>query len=177
MLVLLGAMGALTSNMLTRSLLLATTGPTRRYILYNVFMRPVLGAVAAYVFVILALSGLLFQIEPDIAESTPPARSAPAVYYVRVANPPADNAQQDGKVPGEGTTEPVHGSTEAQKALVTITLSSQRQTLFAYFVFAFVCGFSADRILAKTLDQALQRLFTTAEKTLPTKRLEEETMD
>jgi hypothetical protein len=138
LLMLVGAMGALTSNMLTRSLLLAATGPNRRFILYNVLMRPVLGAIAAYVFVVLALSGLLFQIQSGIA----PTATSPA---------PA--------------THP---------ALITITLPSQGAVSAAYFVFAFAFGFSAERILARTLDQALQRLFTTAEKT-SAGRLEDQT--
>jgi len=160
LLLLVGAMGALTSNMLTSSLLLAATGPNRRFILYNVLMRPVLGAIAAYVFVFLALSGLLFQIAP----SFPPDPPRPTAVTAKVGAPAAPPA-----TPG------AVAETSNRQALITINLPDQRAVSAAFFVFAFAFGFSAERILAKTLDQALQRLSTTAQRAAPAGRLEDQT--
>jgi hypothetical protein len=62
-LVLLGAGGAITANMLSERPVLVMRGPFWRQFVYYLFVKPSIGAVAAFLFYLLAVSQLFFSIE------------------------------------------------------------------------------------------------------------------
>ncbi|MFE8597170.1 hypothetical protein [Archangium violaceum] len=62
-LVLLGAGGAITANMLSERPVLVMRGPFWRQFVYYLFVKPSIGAVAAFLFYLLAISQLFFSIE------------------------------------------------------------------------------------------------------------------
>lgn len=62
-LVLLGAGGAIVANMSSEPPVLAARGPAWRQLLYYLFVRPAIGGFAAFLFYLLAQSGLIFGIE------------------------------------------------------------------------------------------------------------------
>jgi hypothetical protein len=62
-LVLLGAGGAITANMLSERPVLVMRGPFWRQFVYSLFVKPSIGAVAAFLFYLLAISQLFFSIE------------------------------------------------------------------------------------------------------------------
>ncbi|NOJ93800.1 hypothetical protein HMI51_12785 [Corallococcus coralloides] len=75
-LLLLGAAGAILANMTSEPPVLAARGPRWRQFVYYLFVRPAIGAFAAFLFYLLARSQLLFSIEQAFGqESTtqPPA--------------------------------------------------------------------------------------------------------
>jgi hypothetical protein len=129
-LIMLGAGGAIVANMTSEMSALVTNGPRWRQFIFYLFVRPALGAFAAFLFCLLAWSGMIFSIE--VAEAAT-AQSDPAL-------PPA----------------------------IRIVLGSARAVGFAYAMISIVVGFSAERILGSTMDKVLHRLFSAAEKTIPT---------
>jgi hypothetical protein len=62
-LILLGAGGAITANMLSDKPVLVMRGPFWRQFVYYLFVKPSIGAVAAFLFYLLAVSQLFFSIE------------------------------------------------------------------------------------------------------------------
>lgn len=62
-LILLGAGGAITANMLSDRPVLVMRGPFWRQFVYYLFVKPSIGAVAAFLFYLLAISQLFFSIE------------------------------------------------------------------------------------------------------------------
>jgi hypothetical protein len=62
-LILLGAGGAITANMLSDRPVLVMRGPFWRQFVYYLFVKPSIGAVAAFLFYLLAVSQLFFSIE------------------------------------------------------------------------------------------------------------------
>ncbi|HEX5746371.1 MAG TPA: hypothetical protein VFZ09_09005 [Archangium sp.] len=62
-LVLLGAGGAITANMLSERPVLVMRGPFWRQFVYYLFVKPSIGAVAAFLFYLLSISQLFFSIE------------------------------------------------------------------------------------------------------------------
>ncbi|MFY0569096.1 hypothetical protein ACN28E_35460 [Archangium lansingense] len=62
-LILLGAGGAITANMLSDKPVLVVRGPFWRQFVYYLFVKPSIGAVAAFLFYLLAISQLFFSIE------------------------------------------------------------------------------------------------------------------
>ncbi|HYO73365.1 MAG TPA: hypothetical protein VEU33_45600, partial [Archangium sp.] len=62
-LVLLGAGGAITANMLSERPVLVMRGPFWKQFVYYLFVKPSIGAVAAFLFYLLAISQLFFSIE------------------------------------------------------------------------------------------------------------------
>jgi hypothetical protein len=62
-LILLGAGGAITANMLSERPVLVVRGPAWRQFAYYLFVKPSIGAVAAFLFYLLAVSQLFFSIE------------------------------------------------------------------------------------------------------------------
>jgi hypothetical protein len=62
-LILLGAGGAITANMLSDRPVLVVRGPFWRQFVYYLFVKPSIGAVAAILFYLLAVSQLFFSIE------------------------------------------------------------------------------------------------------------------
>lgn len=62
-LILLGAGGAITANMLSDKPVLVMRGPFWRQFAYYLFVKPSIGAVAAFLFYLLAVSQLFFSIE------------------------------------------------------------------------------------------------------------------
>ncbi|AKJ05347.1 hypothetical protein ATI61_102408 [Archangium gephyra] len=62
-LVLLGVGGAITANMLSERPVLVMRGPFWRQFVYYLFVKPSIGAVAAFLFYLLAISQLFFSIE------------------------------------------------------------------------------------------------------------------
>lgn len=126
-LVMLGAGGAIVANMLSELPALVVNGPRWRQYLFYLFVRPSLGAFAAFLFYLLARSKLLFSIEDSQGGFNP-------------SLPPA----------------------------IRIMLSTREAVGFAYALISLAVGFSAERILGSTMDQVLNKLFTKAEKTVPT---------
>lgn len=77
-LVLLGAIGMIITNMLSDSPLLVASGPTRRQIIYHLFMRPIVGAFAAFFLYVTARSEILFHIiSSEMLPKEPVGGSAP----------------------------------------------------------------------------------------------------
>lgn len=75
-LILLGAGGAIVANMTSEPPVLAARGPVWRQFVYYLFVRPAIGAFAAFLFYLLARSGMLFGIESATEQTTmeqPPA--------------------------------------------------------------------------------------------------------
>lgn len=70
---MLGAGGAIVSNMLAKEPFVLSVGPTARYFVYNLFAKPALGAFAAVFVYALAQSKILFE----IVSSPPPAEQVP----------------------------------------------------------------------------------------------------
>jgi uncharacterized membrane protein YeaQ/YmgE (transglycosylase-associated protein family) len=62
-LILLGVGGAITANMLSDRPVLVMRGPVWRQFVYYLFVKPSIGAVAAFLFYLLAVSQLFFSIE------------------------------------------------------------------------------------------------------------------
>ncbi|WPB80794.1 hypothetical protein KYC5002_16860 [Archangium violaceum] len=70
-LVLLGAGGAITANMLSERPVLVMRGPVWKQFVYYLFVKPSIGAVAAFLFYLLAISQLFFSIETATASVSP----------------------------------------------------------------------------------------------------------
>ncbi|WP_164000260.1 hypothetical protein [Pyxidicoccus caerfyrddinensis] len=79
-LVLLGAGGAIVANMTSDPPVLAARGPVWRQFFYYLFVRPAIGAFAAFLFYLLARSGLLFSIESATGQTS--AAQPPAIRIV-----------------------------------------------------------------------------------------------
>lgn len=77
-LILLGAGGAITANMLSDRPVLVMRGPFWRQFVYYLFVKPSIGAVAAFLFYLLAVSQLFFSIEtaPPMAGPLQPLQGA-----------------------------------------------------------------------------------------------------
>jgi hypothetical protein len=69
-LILLGAGGAILSNMLTKGSFIVSIGATSRYFVYYVLVKPIVGAFAALFFYLLERSTLLFAVVRRTAESS-----------------------------------------------------------------------------------------------------------
>ncbi|HYO52981.1 hypothetical protein [Archangium sp.] len=70
-LILLGAGGAITANMLSENPVLVVRGPFWRQFVYYLFIKPSIGAVAAFLFYLLAVSQLFFSIETASPSALP----------------------------------------------------------------------------------------------------------
>jgi hypothetical protein len=70
---LAGMVGAILSNMLSKDRFSVSTGATVRFYLYYLLVKPLIGAVAALVFVLIAHSGLLFSITAASSGAPNPA--------------------------------------------------------------------------------------------------------
>jgi hypothetical protein len=73
-LVLLGAGGAIVSNMLSKESFVLSIGATNRYLVYYVLIKPILGGFAALVVYLLERSALLFEV---VIRPRPPPYSMP----------------------------------------------------------------------------------------------------
>jgi hypothetical protein len=81
---LLGAIGAIASSMMARSLVFAT-GATARFFAYNLLAKPVLGAFSAAFVLLVEQSGILFKV---IVSSDPAAEVASYFIKITVNSPP-----------------------------------------------------------------------------------------
>lgn len=87
-LILLGAGGAITANMLSDKPVLVMRGPFWRQFVYYLFVKPSIGAVAAFLFYLLAVSQLFFSIETATPLASPlnplqdPGQLQPALRIV-----------------------------------------------------------------------------------------------
>lgn len=68
--VMLGAGGAIVSNMIAKKPFIVSIGPTSRYFAFNLFVKPVLGAFVALFMYFLEQSGLVFTILTDQSASS-----------------------------------------------------------------------------------------------------------
>ncbi|NMO14941.1 hypothetical protein HPC49_04535 [Pyxidicoccus fallax] len=81
--ILLGAGGAIAANMLSEEPVATTKGPIWRQFVYYLFIKPSMGAIAAFVFYLLAVSQLFFSIESrPAALQQEQLRSDPPVQIV-----------------------------------------------------------------------------------------------
>ncbi len=86
---LLGAAGAIVANMISETPMLVSSGPLWRHVVYYLFVRPALGAFAAFLFYLLERSQLLFGFTAGNGDATqqghPPIRivlgGAQAIEY------------------------------------------------------------------------------------------------
>ncbi|HRC86049.1 MAG TPA: hypothetical protein PK413_10605 [Thermoanaerobaculia bacterium] len=84
-LLLMGAAGAIGGNLISRSAFAVALGPTRRYFVYYLLARPVLGAFAALLLFIVVESDLLFSLVASPPSSQASGDLAPVVFFVRAS--------------------------------------------------------------------------------------------
>lgn len=74
---LFGMTGAILSNMLSKERFAVSTGATARFFLYYLFVKPMIGAIAALLLVFTAHSGLMFSVVASASGATAPSSQAP----------------------------------------------------------------------------------------------------
>jgi hypothetical protein len=132
--ILLGAGGAVAANMLSERPILTTKGPDWGRFVYHLFIKPSIGAVAAFIFYLLAISQLLFSIE----------------------GPRRDQAFTDGAPRVQPQVQ--------QTPPVRIALGTETALVCTYALLFIAVGFSAERRLGPTMDKVLNGLAVTPEK-------------
>ncbi|WP_309897080.1 hypothetical protein [Archangium sp.] len=143
---LLGAGGAIVANMLSEHPVLDLNGARWRQFAYQLFIKPSIGAFAAFLFYLLAQSQILFLIESPHSPPAPASSSALMARLGSVATPAAPVAPPEIQPP------------------VRITLGNEKALICAYVLLFIAVGFSAEKFLGPAMDKVLNKLFYTAEK-------------
>jgi hypothetical protein len=157
---LAGAAGAIVSNMLSRQRCIVTAGATIRYFIYYLLVKPVIGAFAALLLVLLEQSRIL------LAVVVAPRASVPAA----AADMPVTVPYLPGVAPlsAPAATPTVAPATDAPiTALVQLVVDSESAAFFALAALAVAVGFSADRMLSSMMDRVLSRLWRQSENMGP----------
>ncbi|RKH36081.1 hypothetical protein [Corallococcus sicarius] len=159
---LMGAAGAVVSNMLSKERFVVATGATSRFFAYHLLVKPVIGAFAALTLLLVEQSNLLLAVVPR--DATPPASVSAPVAAERPGEPSAEPSLE---APEPSANAAASGDAGYNSALLNIVVKDWRAVFFTLAALSVVAGYFADRFLSSIMNNVLSRLLGQSEKLLP----------
>lgn len=166
---MVGAMGGLTSGLITFDSVSFAYGHFWSVTFYHTFVRPLLGAIAALMVFWLLQSQYLITIDPPLKPGTKIVycdKGLPCEFPV-VIDPPKHSTLTGSSICKQGDLAFTKISSAVNKNnQTTITLkAAEGMQIYLYLLVLLIAGFSGDKVLKFVTDKVSNKLFAEAEKT------------